>query len=91
VIEQLAVAGIVVLAAAYVGAKYLPAAWRRRIVYALSGGAAESKLSRWLGTGSSCGSGCDSCKSCAPAAPADAPPEASPAGQRRVIKLHRRR
>jgi hypothetical protein len=88
VIQQLVVAAIVVLAAAYVGAKYLPAAWRRRIVYALSGGAAESKLSRWLGTGSSCGSGCDSCKSCAPA---DAAPEASPAGQRRVIRLHRRR
>jgi hypothetical protein len=72
VIQELAVAAIVVVAALYVGAKYLPAAWRRRIVYALARSEGESRLTRWLDTGSSCGSGCASCKACAPATP-DAP------------------
>jgi hypothetical protein len=95
VIQELAVAAIVVLAALYVGAKYLPVAWRRRIVFALSRSEGESRLARWLGTGTSCGTGCASCKACAPAAPgaaAGAPSgETPPAGGRRVIKLHQRR
>jgi hypothetical protein len=86
VIQELAVAAIVVLAAVYVGAKYLPAAWRRRIVFALSRSEGESKLTRWLGTETSCGSGCSSCKACAPGTP-----EAPPPDGRRVIKLQRRR
>jgi hypothetical protein len=69
VIQELAVAAIVAVAALYVGAKYLPAAWRRRIVFALARSEGESKLARWLGTGSSCGTGCASCKACAPATP----------------------
>lgn len=89
-IQELAVGAIVAVAALYAGAKYLPAAWRRRIVFALSGGAGESRLTRWLGTEASCGSGCASCKACAPGDP-EAPPAAVPgAGARRVIKLHQK-
>jgi hypothetical protein len=87
-IQELAVGAIVAAAALYAGAKYLPAAWRRRIVFALSGGAGESRLARWLGTESSCASGCASCKACAPGTP-EAPLTGVPgAGARRVIKLH---
>ncbi|HEX9174485.1 MAG TPA: DUF6587 family protein [Telluria sp.] len=90
-IQELAVGAIVAVAALYAGAKYLPAAWRRRIVFALSGGAAESRLARLLGTESSCASGCDSCKACAtPEAPLTGVPGAAAPGAaaRRVIKLH---
>jgi hypothetical protein len=90
VIQDLAVAAIVVLAALYVGAKYLPAAWRRRIVFALSRSEGESKLTRWLGTGSSCGSGCASCKACAPGTPDAASGATPPVNGRRVIRLHER-
>ena len=83
-IENLIVALIVVLAALYVAAKYLPAGWRQRLVYLLTRrGAGHSKLARWLHTESSCGSGCDSCKSCAD-------PVAPEPGAQRVIKLHRK-
>jgi hypothetical protein len=95
VIQELAVAAIVLLAALYVGAKYLPAAWRRRLVFALSRSEGESRLTRWLGTEASCGAGCASCKACAPATPdaaGNAPSAETPApGGRRVIKLHERR
>jgi hypothetical protein len=85
--QELVVGLVVVLAAVYVGAKYLPATWRIRIVNRLSRGGSESKLVRWLGTDSSCGSGCNSCKSC------DTPAEPTPpAGNKhRVIKLHEKR
>lgn len=85
--QELVVGLAVVLAALYVGAKYLPAAWRIRIVNRLSRGGADSKLVRWLDTGGSCGSGCNSCNTCeTPAAPA--PPAG---GKHRVIKLHEKR
>jgi hypothetical protein len=77
----------VLVAAVYVGAKYLPAAWRVRIVNRLSKGGADSKLVRWLDTGGSCGSGCNSCNTCeTPAEPT--PPES---GKHRVIKIHQDR
>jgi hypothetical protein len=38
---------------------------------------------KWFDTGSSCGSGCDTCKACEEAAPAE--------DGKRVIKLHVRR
>lgn len=84
-IQYLVVAILVALAALYAASKYLPAAWRRRIVHVLSGGGAnaDSKLVKWFDTGSSCGSGCDTCKACE----APAPPE----GGKRVIRLHERR
>ena len=85
--QELVVALSVVLAAAYVGANYLPAAWRLRIVNRLSRGGSDSTLVRWLDTGGSCGGGCKTCNTCEtpeePAAPA--------AGKHRVIKLHEKR
>lgn len=85
--QELIVAVFVLVAAVYVGAKYLPAAWRVRIVNRLSKGGADSKLVRWLDTGGSCGSGCNSCNTCeTPAEPT--PPEN---GKHRVIKLHEKR
>lgn len=85
--QELVVGLFVVLAAVYVGAKYLPAAWRIRIVNRLSRGGADSTLVRWLDTGGSCGSGCNSCNTCE--TPAEPTP---PAGSKhRVIKLHEKR
>ena len=85
--QELVVALVVVVAAVYVGAKYLPAAWRIRLVNRLSRGGADSTLVRWLGTADSCGGGCKSCNTCeTPAEPA--PPEGS---KHRVIKLHEKR
>jgi len=81
--QELAVAALVLVAAVYVGAKYLPAAWRVRIVNRLSKGGADSRLVRWLDTGGSCGSGCNSCGTCeTPVEPADS--------KHRVIKIHRK-
>lgn len=92
-IQEIAVGAIVAVAALYAGAKYLPAAWRRHIVFALSRskGEGEPRLARWLGTESSCGTGCASCKACAPAAPGAAPADQPGTGARRVIKLHPKR
>jgi hypothetical protein len=83
--QYLVVAVIVALAVVYAASKYLPAGWRQRIVYLLTrgGASAESKVVRWFDTGSSCGSGCDSCKACAEPAPTE--------DGRRVIKLHERK
>ncbi|MEN3276306.1 MAG: hypothetical protein V7631_2096 [Massilia sp.] len=85
--QELVVGLVVVLAAVYVGAKYLPAAWRLRIVNRLSRGGADSALVGWLDTGGSCGSGCKTCNTC------DTPGEPTPpAGSKhRVIKLHEKR
>lgn len=85
-IQYLVVALIVVLAALYVGRKYLPAAWRRRVVHFFTKrGAEQSRLVRWLDTDASCGSGCNTCKACEP----DEPKQQ--AGKQRVIKLHVKR
>ena len=88
--QELVVALVVVCAAVYVGAKYLPAAWRLRIVNRLSSGGADSTLVRWLDTGGSCGSGCNTCNTCDTN---DTPAEPTPpAGNKhRVIKLHEKR
>jgi hypothetical protein len=82
-LQYLAVAVIVLLAALYAGRKYLPASLRRRLVWALTRrGAEQTKLVQWLDTDASCGSGCDSCKAC------DTTPAAPPGeGKRRVISL----
>jgi hypothetical protein len=87
--QYLVVALIVVLAALYVGRKYLPAAWRRRTVHFFTRrGAEQSRLVRWLDTDDSCGSGCGSCNTCEPGEPEQAEPTA---GKHRVIKLHVKR
>ncbi|HEX9172617.1 MAG TPA: DUF6587 family protein [Telluria sp.] len=89
-LENLLVAVIVLLAAGYALAKYLPAGWRQRIVYFLARrGADQSTMARWFNTEAGCGSGCDSCKACADPAPA-VPAEPAAPGAARVIKLHRR-
>ena len=84
--QELVVAFAVLVAAVYVGAKYLPAAWRIRIVNRLSRGGQDSKLVRWLDTADSCGGGCKTCNTCeTPEEPA--PPEGS---SHRVIKIHKK-
>jgi hypothetical protein len=83
-LQSLAVALIVLLAALFVGRKYLPEALRRRVVYLLTRrGAEQSKLVKWLDTDASCGSGCDSCKACDTTPAASSPGE----GKHRVISL----
>jgi len=83
--QELVVAIIVVGAALYLGAKYLPAAVRARIVLALTRNGRRSSFANWLGDqgGGACGGG--SCNSCAPKDAAPTPP-----GKHRVIKLHQR-
>ncbi len=89
--QELVVGLFVALAAVYVGAKYLPAAWRIRIVNRLSRGGADSKLVRWLDTGGSCGSGCNSCNTCETPGPSPRVEPTPPAGNKhRVIKLHKK-
>jgi hypothetical protein len=89
--QQVIVAVIVAAAVLHFCARYLPAAWRRQIVYFLSRrGFDQNRLARLFRTQSSCGDGCSSCGSCdsTPAAPSssDAPPPSAPL--KRVIKLH---
>ena len=82
---QYFIVGVVVLLAALAAArKYMPAAWRTRLVYRLSRGRAgsQSRLVRWLDTDASCGSGCDTCKACE-----DTPDSAPAGGKHRVIKM----
>ncbi|MES2149272.1 MAG: DUF6587 family protein [Pseudomonadota bacterium] len=82
-IQNLAVALIVALAALHACSRYLPAAWRQRIVYVLTrGNARQSFMAKWFRTEASCGSGCETCKACAE--------PAAPTGQR-VIKIHTRK
>ncbi|WP_028102664.1 DUF6587 family protein [Pseudoduganella violaceinigra] len=83
------IVGIVVAAAAlHAARKYLPAAWRQQIVFALSRrGLPQDKLARFFNTESSCGSGCGSCGGCGDSSAALAPPsDGGPA--RRVIKIY---
>lgn len=90
--QELVVAVFVLVAAVYIGAKYLPAAWRVRIVNRLSKGGADSRLVRWLDTGGSCGSGCNSCNSCETPGPSPRVEPTAPAGNKnRVIKIHQER
>ena len=83
-VQYLIVGVIVFFAALFAARKFMPAAWRTRLVYRLSRGraGADSRLVRWLDTDASCGSGCDTCKACEDT-PADAPVE----GKHRVIKM----
>ncbi|UVW28478.1 DUF6587 family protein [Massilia sp. H6] len=91
--QELFVGIIVVVAALYAGAKYLPASWRRALVHRLSGGGRAStrakRLVAWLDTSASCGSGCGSCASCA--TPQPTPPSSGEPGRGRVIKIHQHR
>ena len=95
---QEALVGIIVAPAAlYVGAKYLPEAWRRAIVYRLSKHGSQSAVAKrlanflvnWLDASASCGTGCGSCGSCA--TPEPTAPEETGTGGAKVIKIHPRR
>ncbi len=90
--QELAVGIIVALAAAYLGAKYLPDGWRRAIVHRLSQGGRQSTLVKWLDTSDSCGGGCSSCNTCGDdTATEPAPPPNQGRGNGKVIKIHQRR
>jgi hypothetical protein len=83
--QQIIVGLIVAAALLHASTKYLPAGWRRRIVYVLARrGLDEDKLAKFFKVQDSCGSGCGSCGSCG--SDSSAPP--SPPAARRVIKLH---
>jgi hypothetical protein len=84
--QELVVALVVLVAAAYVGARYLPAAWRIRVVNRLSRGGTDSLLVRWLDTADSCGGGCKTCNTC------ETPEEMVPGegSKHRIIKIHRK-
>jgi len=89
--EQLIVAAIVLAALLHFCTKYLPAAWRRQIVYFLARrGFDENRMARLFkvkgGGGGGCGSGCDSCGSCDTPAPSVSAPSDAP--KQRVITLH---
>lgn len=84
-IGNLIVAAIVLGACLHFAARFLPASWRQRIVYALARrGFEQARMAKWFNTESGCGSGCDSCKACA----APAPVTDAADGVRRVIKIH---
>jgi hypothetical protein len=86
-VQYLVVAIIVLLAALYAGAKYLPVAWRRKLVYKLRDrGQGNGRVAKWLDKDGSCGSGCDTCGSCE----TEALP-ATDAKGRKVIQLHVKR
>jgi hypothetical protein len=85
-VQYLVVSLIVFVCALYAAAKYLPLAWRERIVHRLSRGTGQGWLVKWFGTDASCGSGCDTCGSCE-TGPEAVLPERDTKG-RKVIKLH---
>ncbi|RYE98356.1 MAG: hypothetical protein EOO78_16770 [Oxalobacteraceae bacterium] len=90
-VQYLVVAVIVLLAALHAGAKYLPVAWRRKLVYKLRDrGQGNGRVAKWLmnrlDADGSCGSGCDTCGSCE----TEALP-ATDAKGRKVIQLHVKR
>jgi len=86
-VQYLVVTIIVLLAALYAGAKYLPVVWRRKLVYKLRDrGQGDGRVAKWLDKDGSCGSGCDTCGSCE----TEALP-ATDAKGRKVIQLHVKR
>jgi hypothetical protein len=82
-IQTLIVGLIVAAAALYAAVKYLPRSWRERLVYRLSGGTGKGRIVQWLGTDSSCGSGCDTCGTCE-----TTPLPEKDAQGRKVIQVH---
>lgn len=86
-VQQVIVALIVAAAVLHFCTKYLPAAWRRQIVYFLTKrGFDQEKTAKLFNTKSSgCGDGCSSCGSCE-TTPAETSSTTTPL--KRVIKLH---
>jgi len=84
--QEMIVGVIVALAVLHACTKYLPAAWRQRIVFFLTKrGLDQDRLAKIFKTQSSCGDGCGSCGSCE----SDAPPP-PPEDGRKVIKIHKK-
>ncbi|MFA9215953.1 MAG: DUF6587 family protein [Sphingomonadaceae bacterium] len=87
--QQVIVAVIVAAAALHAGSKYLPAAWRRQLVFWLTRrGYDQNRVAALLHSKSSCGDGCASCGSCASSASAPAAASSDVAPSQRVIPLH---
>lgn len=90
--QNLIVAVIVAAALLHFSTRYLPAAWRRQIVYFLARrGVNQDQAARFFKTAPDCGSGCGSCGSCG--TDDKAAPVAGSAGDtsqqlKRVIPLH---
>jgi hypothetical protein len=61
--QEFVVGAIVVLAALYAVAKFMPMAWRRKLVYRLSRGG-QSRLAKVIDSTGSCGGGGSSCDTC---------------------------
>jgi hypothetical protein len=95
-LQTLIVVLIVAFAVLQAARKFLPVAWRRQLVYALSRrGLSQATLAKWFKTTSDCGDGCSTCGSCgtddAPAASqtTGGASAASGAPRHRVIRLHK--
>ncbi|NVE00735.1 DUF6587 family protein [Massilia sp. BJB1822] len=98
--QEIIVGLVIAVAALHASARFLPAAWRRRIVHFLSQrGFNQDKTAKFFRTSASCGSGCGSCGSCdsdsgaggkgAGGSSGPTPPSSSSGGPaRRVITLH---
>lgn len=82
-IQQAVVGMIVVLAALYALVKFMPAAWRRKLVYKLSH-RGQAKLARVVDSTGSCGGGGSACDTCGTCEDEQAPPAKD---GKRVIKL----
>ena len=86
--QQIIVGLIVAAAVLHFCTKYLPAAWRQRIVYFLTRrGFDQNRLAKLFKTQSNCGDGCGSCGSCDTSAPASSTADSS-TPNKRVVKLH---
>ena len=84
--QEMIVGVIVALAVLHACTKYLPAAWRQRIVFFLTKrGLDQDRLAKIFKTQSSCGDGCGPCGSCE----SDARPP-PPEDGRKVIKIHKK-
>jgi hypothetical protein len=63
--QQTIVFCLVAAAALHLGARYLPARWRRRgSAFLARRGALGARLAAWLDPAAGCGGGCSSCGSC---------------------------
>jgi hypothetical protein len=87
-LQELIVALIVMAALVQACRKFLPAALRQRMVYALSKkGFDQDKLARLFKVQKDCGSGCGSCGSC-DTTPAPVDTSSNGGAKRRVIMLN---
>ncbi len=90
--QNLIVAVIVAAALLHFSTRYLPAAWRRQIVYFLARrGVNQDQAAKFFKTTPDCGSGCGSCGSCGTddkAAPVAGSASDTSQQLKRVIPLH---